>query len=214
MTQNKTLTDEDFELSKAITSFEVWTENRCKTHAELNEYRTHLCKEVWVAAKQESEKEIERLDELNKTQAIYIDDYIVKQVELQSQVNMLREALELLRSDKKLWKINGIGGQDSYAGLPPAMRIIDEALSEPVTFPDGYFKAEPFGWTDCSETDEGAIALYEAPQQQNVKDALEQAAKICEEQAKEGECPERAVYCAEAIRSLIKKGISNGIYKS
>ena len=30
--------------------------------------------------------------------------------------------------------------------------------------PFGYFKAEPFGWTDCAETDEGAIALYEAPQ--------------------------------------------------
>lgn len=27
--------------------------------------------------------------------------------------------------------------------------------------PFGYFKAEPFGWTDCDETDEGAIALYE-----------------------------------------------------
>jgi len=30
--------------------------------------------------------------------------------------------------------------------------------------PYGYFKAEPFGWTDCAETDEGAIALYEHPQ--------------------------------------------------
>lgn len=27
--------------------------------------------------------------------------------------------------------------------------------------PFGYFKAEPFGWTDCAETDEGAIALHE-----------------------------------------------------
>lgn len=29
--------------------------------------------------------------------------------------------------------------------------------------PFGYFRAEPFGWTDCAETDEGAIALYEHP---------------------------------------------------
>lgn len=29
--------------------------------------------------------------------------------------------------------------------------------------PFGYFRAEPFGWTDCSEDDEGAIALYEHP---------------------------------------------------
>ena len=29
--------------------------------------------------------------------------------------------------------------------------------------PFGYFKAEPFGWTDCAETDEGAVALYARP---------------------------------------------------
>jgi hypothetical protein len=27
--------------------------------------------------------------------------------------------------------------------------------------PFGYFKAEPFGWTDCAETDENAKELYE-----------------------------------------------------
>ena len=32
--------------------------------------------------------------------------------------------------------------------------------------PFGYFKAEPFGWRDCAETDEGAVALYDAPQPQ------------------------------------------------
>ena len=37
--------------------------------------------------------------------------------------------------------------------------------------PFGYFKAEPFGWRDCADTDEGAIALYEAPQPQ--ADALD-----------------------------------------
>jgi len=31
--------------------------------------------------------------------------------------------------------------------------------------PFGYFKAEPFGWTDCAETDEGAVALYEHPKE-------------------------------------------------
>jgi hypothetical protein len=30
--------------------------------------------------------------------------------------------------------------------------------------PFGYFKAEPFGWTDCGKDNEGAIALYEKPQ--------------------------------------------------
>lgn len=27
--------------------------------------------------------------------------------------------------------------------------------------PFGFFKAEPFGWTDCAETDEGAQPLYD-----------------------------------------------------
>ena len=27
--------------------------------------------------------------------------------------------------------------------------------------PYGYFCAEPFGWTDCEEDDDGAVALYE-----------------------------------------------------
>lgn len=29
--------------------------------------------------------------------------------------------------------------------------------------PFGYFRPEPFGWTDCAATDDGAIALYERP---------------------------------------------------
>ena len=32
-----------------------------------------------------------------------------------------------------------------------------------MTEPFGYFKAEPFGWTDCAETDDDAVALYEHP---------------------------------------------------
>ena len=27
--------------------------------------------------------------------------------------------------------------------------------------PFGYFRAEPFGWVDCGEKDEGAVALYD-----------------------------------------------------
>ena len=35
--------------------------------------------------------------------------------------------------------------------------------------PFGYFRAAPFGWTDCAATDEGAIALYEKPQAPEVR---------------------------------------------
>ena len=51
--------------------------------------------------------------------------------------------------------------------------FLNEAADEQAATqePFGYFKAEPFGWRDCAETDEGAIALYEAPQSQ--ADALD-----------------------------------------
>jgi len=41
-------------------------------------------------------------------------------------------------------------------------------VAQPAQEPFGYFRAEPFGpfgWTDCAKTDEGAVALYEAPPQ-------------------------------------------------
>lgn len=49
--------------------------------------------------------------------------------------------------------------------------LLQELIDAPEPEPFGYFKAEPFGWTDCSETDEGAIALYTAPPAQSVPDA-------------------------------------------
>lgn len=54
--------------------------------------------------------------------------------------------------------------------------------------PFGYFRAEPFGWTDCAETDEGAVALYDRPAPPAVvgqcEDAIELLGKykeLCEE---------------------------------
>lgn len=60
--------------------------------------------------------------------------------------------------------------------LEQARRSVDKAvnaMAEPIIKPEikadkpfGYFRAEPFGWTDCAPTDEGAIPLYERPQAQ------------------------------------------------
>lgn len=44
-----------------------------------------------------------------------------------------------------------------------ALRALLATATAP-TEPFGYFKAEPFGWTDCGPDDEGAVALYEKPQ--------------------------------------------------
>lgn len=49
------------------------------------------------------------------------------------------------------------------AALVAALEIIQPEIKADKPF--GYFRAEPFGWTDCAPTDEGAIPLYERPQQ-------------------------------------------------
>lgn len=49
-----------------------------------------------------------------------------------------------------------------YYNLGEALELVINAPTIQQIEPFGYFKAEPFGWTDCAETDEGAIALYEA----------------------------------------------------
>jgi len=50
---------------------------------------------------------------------------------------------------------------------------------------------------------EAASTIGAAQTADQVRDqALEEAASICDQQASEPECPERAIYCAEAIRAL------------
>jgi len=50
------------------------------------------------------------------------------------------------------------------AGLSRGRKIAATPAPAPARGePFGYFRAEPFGWTDCSEDAEGAIALYEHP---------------------------------------------------
>jgi len=41
--------------------------------------------------------------------------------------------------------------------------------------PFGYFRPEPYGWTDCEKDDEGAIALYERPQEWELRKELDSA---------------------------------------
>ena len=59
--------------------------------------------------------------------------------------------------------------------------------------PFGYFRAEPFGWTDCAETDEGAVALYDQgtvnellKQRDVLRTALEEAIGYLEPRVKGG----------------------------
>lgn len=64
-------------------------------------------------------------------------------------------------NNPRLQKISGVYTEEQVREL------LDKATctkSQTAQEPFGYFKAEPFGWRDCAETEEGAIALYEAPQ--------------------------------------------------
>lgn len=66
----------------------------------------------------------------------------------------LVEIARLVRTNDQL--------RERIAGLiQQAAQATTGAPSEPF----GYFKAQPFGWTDCAEDDDGAVALYERPQQ-------------------------------------------------
>ena len=58
----------------------------------------------------------------------------------------------------------GAGGVSAQRVTQAKDHIEQDLKMVAVQEPFGYFKAEPFGWRDCAETDEGAIALYEAPQ--------------------------------------------------
>jgi hypothetical protein len=65
---------------------------------------------------------------------------------------------------------DGINTPEDFKKANPRWHLVSPLYRapqpQPKQEPFGYFKAEPFGWTDCAETDEGAIALYDAPQPQ------------------------------------------------
>ncbi len=74
------------------------------------------------------------------------------------------EATSLLEASKQAllalenpWE----SGPNGVASAITALRAVIEQMEKQEPF--GYFRAEPFGWTDCAETDEGALALYTAP---------------------------------------------------
>ena len=61
--------------------------------------------------------------------------------------------------------------ESELAGMCSKMAaLLQELVDAPEPEPFGYFKAEPFGWTDCAETDDGSIALYTAPPAPSVPD--------------------------------------------
>ena len=79
--------------------------------------------------------------------------------ELQTQHFRIKELEAILESV-------GAGGVSAQRVTQAKDHIAQDRKMVAAQEPFGYFKAEPFGWRDCAETDEGAIALYDAPQPQ------------------------------------------------
>ena len=80
--------------------------------------------------------------------------------------------VELWHCDKQMtsgarpkWK-QGPAVRDVLRDANLALEATPAAAPAPASSQDepfGYFRAEPFGWTDCAADEEGAIALYERP---------------------------------------------------
>ena len=81
---------------------------------------------------------------------------------IMNSIKAMKQALEALENASDI--------MDSYAQKRQDEAIISlrQAIAEAEKQePFGYFKPEPFGWTDCAETDEGATPLYTStPQRQ------------------------------------------------
>ena len=70
-----------------------------------------------------------------------------------------------------MWHSNNDGSLREYQAAELMASLLQELVDAPEADPFGYFKSEPFGWTDCAETDDGAIALYTAPPAPSVPEA-------------------------------------------
>ena len=65
------------------------------------------------------------------------------------------------------------------AALADHFRGDKKMVEQPQQEPFGYFRAEPFGWTDCAETDDGAVALYEHPPAQRKALTIREIGAVC-----------------------------------
>ena len=77
----------------------------------------------------------------------------------------LPEPAGLLAHEARLYEREYISSEDAYTDDQMRQYARDyhaAMLGEPF----GYFRVEPFGWTDCAETDEGAIALYKIKEEE------------------------------------------------
>ena len=86
--------------------------------------------------------------------------------------------------------------------------------------PFGYFRAEPFGWVDCGEKDEGAVALYDQEtvnalqeccdellkQRNELRTALEEVIEYLEPRVEGGKVGAALLPRLKAVMASVKGG--------
>ena len=107
-------------------------------------------------------------------------------LELINRLEAAESQLEAVTQQARIWKMEALAHKSTV-----------EECSQACTGSTG----EPVDWHGANPVKEMAMKLATAK-----KDAFEQAAKVCDAQQLEPECPERAAYCADAIRQLGKEG--------
>lgn len=117
-----------------------------------------------------------------------------------------RAATELRRQHARIQELEamleavGAGGVSAQRVTQGKDHFAQDSKMVAAQEPFGYFKAEPFGWRDCAETDEGAIALYEAPQPQ--ADGLDAIATVEADGAEGKANARRLVACWDACEGI------------
>ena len=141
---------------------------------DFSKYRTqHYVRPVYTApqaTQQAAQAHCGKCDECGKDQA---DGWALYCVGCLEKTGLLaKEALpnaqHVSSTAADLTGPNDTAAQATTGAAATGGGVTTGAPSEPF----GYFKAQPFGWTDCAEDDDGAVALYERPQQAEQAPAL------------------------------------------
>ena len=114
----------------------------------MTEYQTH------AALAQSLEAEVSRL------RAINAELRARESTSLRQRADAWMAVCALLRELRPSWQEGPGSAQEQALEAIRAMAAQPTAEQEPF----GYFRAEPFGWTDCSPDAENAVPLYAAPQ--------------------------------------------------
>lgn len=133
---------------------------------------------------------------------------------MSKQVEAMQGALETLlwaNDEINLWRgeAHGYKPEDQPA-IMSAITALREALADhipddgkmveqPQQEPFGYFKAEPLGWTDCAETDDGAVALYTRSPAQRTPLTIREIGAVC------------GNFSDETIRVVLQTELAHGI---